>query len=164
MNEYLRYAVLIVILIIVQKTLIWLIALTSYDITPDIVLIGIVYIGIRKGKITGSIGGFITGLLIDFLSFSFLGLMALSKATAGFVAGFFNNENKIERYTYTYVFMLIVFVCSLANNVLYFTLYYQGTMLGFGDVLLRYIIPTAVYTSIISSLPAIFGRKKVFVR
>jgi len=164
MAEYVKYAVILVILAVVQKTLIWLLAVTSYDITPDIVLIGLVYVGIRKGKTTGSVGGFMVGLIIDFFSFSFLGLMALSKASAGFLAGFFNNENKIERYTRSYVFVIIVFVCSLVNNVLYFALYYQGTLLSFNDVLLRYVIPTAVYTAVISILPLIFIRKKVFNR
>lgn len=164
MAEYVRYAVLLVLLAIVQKTLIWLLAVTSYDITPDIVLIGLVYIGIQKGKITGSVGGFVIGLILDIFSFSFLGLMALSKASAGFLAGFFNYENKIERYTRSYIFVIIVFVCSLVNNVLYFALYYQGTLLGFTDILLRYIIPTAVYTSIIGILPLIFVRKRVIIR
>jgi len=164
MGEYVRYAILLIVLAAVQKTLIWLLAVTSYDITPDIVLIGLVYISIRKGKITGSVGGFVIGLILDFFSFSFLGLMALSKTSAGFLAGFFNNENKIERYTKSYVFVIIVFVCSLVNNVLYFSLYFQGTMLSFADVLLRYVIPTAIYTAFISILPLIFIRKKVIYR
>ena len=164
MAEYVRYAVLLVILAIVQKTLIWLLAVTSYDITPDIVLIGLVYIGIQKGKITSSVGGFLIGLILDFFSFSFLGLMALSKASAGFLAGFFNNENKIDRYTKSYIFVIIVFVCSLVNNFLYFALYYQGTLLSFADILLRYIIPTAVYTALISILPLIFLKKRSFIR
>jgi rod shape-determining protein MreD len=162
MAEYVRYAILLVILAIIQKTLIWLLAVTSYDITPDIVLIGLVYAGIQKGKIPGSVGGFIIGLILDFFSFSFLGLMALSKASAGFISGFFNNENKIERYSKSYIFIIIVFVCSLINNVIYFELYYQGTLLSFTDVLLRYVIPTAVYTAVISVLPLFFTRKKVF--
>lgn len=164
MGEYVRYAILLIVLAAVQKTLIWLIAVTNYDITPDVVLIGLVYISIKKGKITGSIGGFAAGLLLDFFSFSFLGLMALSKTSAGFLAGFFNSENKIERYTKSYVFVIIVFVCSLVNNVLYFSLYFQGTILGFMDVLLRYVIPTAIYTAFISILPLIFFRKKAFNR
>ena len=164
MGEYVKYAILLIVLAVVQKTLIWLLAVTSYDITPDIVLIGLVYISIQKGKITGSVGGFVIGLILDFFSFSFLGLMALSKTTAGFMAGFFNNENKIERYTKSYVFVIIVFVCSLVNNVLYFALYFQGTLLSFTDVLLRYVIPTAIYTAFISILPLIFIRKKVLYR
>lgn len=164
MAEYVRYGILLLVLVIVQKTLIWLIAVTSYEITPDILLIGIVYVSIRKGKITGSISGFLFGLLFDFFSFSFLGLMALAKATAGFTAGFFNRENKIERYTQSYVFLIIVFFCSLINNFLYFVLYFQGTILSFGDILFRYVIPTAVYTALVSIFPLIVIHRKVFKR
>ncbi|MCI0450317.1 MAG: rod shape-determining protein MreD [Chlorobi bacterium] len=161
MAENLKYAALLLVLVIVQKTLVWLIAVTSYEVTPDIVLVGLAYVGIKRGKIDGSIAGFLSGLLLDLFSFSFIGLMALSKSAAGFLSGFFNNENKIERYLSSYGFVLIVFFCSIVNNIFYFTIYFQGTNLVFSDVLLRYILPTAVYTSIISIIPVIFARKKI---
>jgi rod shape-determining protein MreD len=164
MQEYIKYSIVLLILVIVQKSLMWLIAITTHQITPDIVLIGLVYIGIKKGKITGSIGGFIFGLIFDMLSFSFLGLMALSKTTAGFISGFFDDESKVGRYLNTYVFVLIVFLCSICNNILYFTLYFQGTALTFQDILLRYIIPSAVYTSFFAILPIILTRKKIIGR
>lgn len=160
MLEYLKYAGILVGLIIVQKTLIGLIDVTSYQITPDIVLIGLVYVSIKKGKITGSVGGFVVGLILDMLSFSFIGLMALSKAVSGFVAGFFNVENKIERYLTSYVFIIIVSLASLFNNIIYFTIYFQGTNLTFTDVLLRYVVPTTVYTAIFSVFPIIFAKRK----
>jgi rod shape-determining protein MreD len=164
MREYIKYAAALLILVIIQKSLIWLIAVTDYQITPDILLIGLVYVGIRKGKIVGSSGGFIFGLIFDVFSFSFLGLTALSKSTAGFISGFFNTENKIERYTNSYVFVLIVLLCSMINNLIYFTLYFQGTSLTFLNILFRYIIPTAVYTAFFSILPIILTRKKIIGR
>lgn len=164
MGEYVRYGLLLLLLAVVQKTLIWLLAVTSYEITPDILLIGLVFVSIRKGRMTGSIAGFIFGLLLDFFSFSFLGLMALAKAFAGFTAGFFNNENKIEKYTRSYFFIIIVFICSLLNNFIYFLFYFQGTLLSFPDILFRYIIPTAVYTALVSVLPLIFFQRRAFKR
>lgn len=159
MTEYIKFAVAFVILIAIQKTLVWLIAVTEYQITPDLVLIGVVYLGIKKGKISGSLGGFITGLILDLLSFSFLGLSALSKATAGFISGFFNNTNKIERYTETYEFTLIVFLSSLFNNFLYFSLYFQGTSLNIPLIIIRYVLPTAIYTALLSIILIIFTRR-----
>lgn len=160
-KEYLKYAGLIIALIIIQKTLIWLIAVTSFDVTPDLVLIGVVYIGIRDGKIAGSVSGFLAGLIIDFISFSFLGLMALSKASAGFASGFFSNdESKIDKYTNSYIFVIIVFVCSLVNNMIYFAFYFQGTSLTLLDIVIRYVIPTAVYTSVFAIVPTIFAKRR----
>jgi len=161
MGQNLKYSALLLVLVIAQKTLVWLLAVTGYEVTPDIVLVGLAYVGIKRGKITGSIAGFLSGLLLDLFSFSFIGLMALSKSAGGFLSGFFNNENKMERYLSSYGFVLIVFFCSMVNNVIYFTIYFQGTSLVFSDVLLRYVLPTAVYTSIISIIPVIFARKKL---
>jgi rod shape-determining protein MreD len=158
--EHIKYAALLVLLIIVQKTLIWLIAVTSYDVTPDLVLIGLVHIGMKQGKIYGSVGGFIVGLIIDFISFSFIGLMALSKATAGFLSGFFSNKEKVERYLNTYQFVIIILFCSIVHNIVYFTIYFQGASLGFSDILLRYVFPTSVYTAIFAIIPVIFERRK----
>jgi rod shape-determining protein MreD len=137
-----------------------LIAVTEFQITPDVVLIGVVFLGIRKGKIPGCVSGFFAGLLIDLFSFSFVGLSALSKATGGFVSGFFNNENKLERYTQTYEFLLIVLMSSLFNNFLYFLLYFQGTSLGISVIIIRYILPTAVYTSLLSIPMVIFTKRR----
>jgi rod shape-determining protein MreD len=164
MIEYLKYAGILAILVIVQKTLISLIDVTSYRITPDIVLIGMVYIAINKGKITGSITGFVSGLILDLFSFSFIGLMALAKSFAGFFAGFFSVENKIERYLNSYIFTIIVSLASLINNVIYYTIYFQGTNLDFADIMLRYVVPTTVYTAIFSVFPIIFTRRRRLIR
>jgi len=111
MGEYVKYAILLIVLAVVQKTLIWLLAVTSYDITPDIVLIGLVYISIQKGKITGSVGGFVIGLILDFFSFSFLGLMALSKTTAALWQASLTMKIKskdIQKATYLLLLYLFV--------------------------------------------------------
>jgi rod shape-determining protein MreD len=163
MIEYVKYFALLLGLIIIQKTLIWLIAVTNYQITPDIVLIGLVFLGIRSGRIAGTVGGFVCGLIMDLLSFTFLGLMGLSKAAAGFASGFFNNENKIETYTRGYAFVMIVFFCSLINNLIYFGIYFQGSPLTFSDLLLRYVIPTAIYTGLISFLPVMFVKRRPII-
>jgi len=158
--QHLKYAGVLLALIIVQKTFIWLIAVTNYDVTPDLVLIGLVYIGMRNGKTYGSIAGFLSGLTIDFISFSFLGLMALSKAAAGFTSGFFNDEHKVERYLAGIGFIFIVLLCSLINNTVYFTVYFQGSTLKLSDILIRYVIPTSIYTAIFAVIPVIFERRK----
>lgn len=151
-------------LIVIQKTLLGLIAVTSYEITPDVVLIGIVYIAMRRGKIAGSVGGFAAGFIIDFISFSFLGLMALSKTVAGFISGFFNDENKIDHYLSSYVFVLVVLLCSLINNTIYFMIYYQGTILAPVDILVKYVLPTSVYTAFVSVFAVVINKKKLFTR
>lgn len=161
MAEYIKFSVIIIILVLVQKSLMWLIALTEYQITPDIILIGVVYFGIRKGKIPGSVAGFFAGLFLDLLSFSFIGLSALSQATSGFISGFFNNENKIQRYTGSISFVWIVILSSLFNNLIYFSLYYQGTSVGMLGVIFKYVLPTSIYTAVLSVPVIMFTKRRV---
>ncbi|HRE10123.1 MAG TPA: hypothetical protein PLN22_04815 [Ignavibacteria bacterium] len=58
MNEYLKYGGILLALILLQKTVVSFIDVTEFRITPDLVLIGLVYVGIKRGKITGSIAGY----------------------------------------------------------------------------------------------------------
>jgi rod shape-determining protein MreD len=164
MVEYLKYAGILLVLIIIQKTLINFIDVTEFKITPDVVLIGLVYVGIKRGKITGSISGFLSGLVLDIFSFSFIGLMAFTKTIAGFITGFFHDDTKMERYLNSYIFIFIVIFCSLINNTVYFMFYFQGTNLMPIDILLRYIVPTTVYTALFSVFPVIFARRRRFAR
>ena len=164
MMEYLKYAGILLGLIIIQKTAVSFIDVTEFRITPDLVIIGLVYVGIKKGKITGSAAGFIAGLILDIFSFSFIGLMALSKTVAGFASGFFNNEQKEERYLNSYIFIIIVSICSIINNTVYYVFYFQGTNLVFLDILIRYVLPTTVYTALFSVIPVIFARRRRFAR
>ena len=164
MKEYLKYSGILLALILIQKTVINFIDVTEFKITPDVVLIGLVYVGIKRGKITGSISGFLSGLILDIFSFSFIGLMALSKTVAGFVSGFFNENTKMERYLNSYIFILIVTFCSLINNTVYFLFYFQGTNLVLFDIVIRYIVPTTIYTALFSIFPVLFARRRRFAR
>ncbi len=164
MIDYLKYAGILLGLVIIQKTLIGFIDVTEYRITPDIVIIGLVYVGIKRGKIIGGISGFLSGIVLDIFSFSFIGLMALAKTVSGFVSGYFHNELKMERYLNTYRFIVIVSFCSLVNNFLYYYIYFQGTSLEMSDMVLRYVVPTTVYTALFSVFPVLFARKRRFSR
>lgn len=156
--KYVKYFAILLALIIVQKTLIWLISLSSLNITPDLVLISVVYISVSEGKIFGSITGFIAGLTIDLISGSFLGLMALSYAVAGFVAGGFYSEG--EKFLSKINFLIIIFICSIISNLIYYVIYFQGLSLNFIEIFTKYILTTSTYTTIVSIVYIIFPGKK----
>lgn len=154
-----KYISVLIVLILIQKTFIWLISLSTLNITPDLVIIAIVYISISEGKIFGSITGFLAGLSIDLLSGSFLGLMALSYAIAGFVAGGFTTEG--DKYLYKFNFLIILFLCSIISNFIYYVIYFQGLSMNFLEIFSKYILTTTTYTAIVSLIYIIFPRKKV---
>jgi rod shape-determining protein MreD len=156
--KYVKYIAILAVLIIIQKTLIWLISLSALNITPDLVLIAVVYISISEGKIFGSVTGFLAGLVIDLISGSFLGLMALSFSVAGFVAGSFYTEG--DRYLLKLNFLIIIFLCSVISNFIYYFIYFQGLALNMFEIFTKYILTTSTYTTILSIVYVILPSKK----
>lgn len=156
--KYIKYSAILAILILLQKTFIWLIALSAMNITPDLVIIAVVYISISEGKIFGSITGFLAGLAIDLISGSFLGLMALSYSLAGFIAGGFFTEG--DKYLFKLNFLIIVFLSSIISNFIFYIIYFQGLSLNLLEIFTRYILTTTTYTAIVSIVYIIFPSKK----
>ena len=161
-KSIIRNAVILLILIVIQKTFVWYISLSQLNISPDFVIIALVYIGVREGKISGAIYGFTAGLLLDVLSGSFLGLLSLSYAVATFIAGFFQTDN--ERFLVRFNFIIAVFAISIISNLIYFGLFFQGTPIVFSKIILLYILPSSTYSTIISLVYIILPRKKGFDR
>jgi len=153
-----RNIVTLLVLIAFQKTVVWFISLSQLNIAPDFVIIALIYIGVREGKISGAIYGFLAGMLLDVLSGSFLGLLALSYTISAFIAGFFQSDN--ERFLVRFNFIIVVFAISIISNIIYFGLFFQGTPIIFSKVILLYILPSSTYTTIISLVYTILPKKK----
>lgn len=66
-------------------------------VMPDLVLIVVVYISFMNSSIAGSTCGFISGLLLDFLSAAPIGLNAFTKACTGFITGKFSGSFNLNR-------------------------------------------------------------------
>jgi len=156
--KFAKYAVILFVLILVQKTLIWLISLSALNITPDLVLIALVYISVSEGKIFGSIAGFIAGFAIDLVSGTFLGLTALSYSIAGFAAGAFLTEG--DKYLSKINFLIVVFMGSMISNFIFYMIYFQGLPLNFIEIFSKYVLTSSTYTTLVSVIYLIFPRKK----
>lgn len=156
--KYVKYFVILFVLILVQKTLIWLISLSTLNITPDLVLIAIVYISVSEGKIFGSIAGFLAGFAIDLVSGTFLGLTALSYSIAGFAAGAFISDG--DKYLTKINFLIVVFLSSMISNFIFYLIYFQGLSLNLIEIFSKYILTTSTYTTLVSIIYIIFPRKK----
>ena len=153
-----RYTIILLILVFIQKSFIYYITLSDYNIAPDLVVIALAYIGAKEGKIHGMLFGFFAGLLVDILSGSFFGLSALSYSLAAFIAGFFMTEN--DKFVYKWYFMITVFASSFVANITYFGIYFQGTPLNFTVVFLSYVMTSSTYTTLMSFIYTIIPRKK----
>lgn len=142
--HYARYALILIVLLIVQKTLIPFISLAG--VTPDVLLIFVVVIALREGQIPGTVLGFIIGLVVDIVSGDFLGLGALTKTIAGFTAGYFYNEMNPLQPLGAYTLFIVVAVAAIVHNIIHFTLLFQGIPVSFFEVVFKFIIGSTVYT------------------
>lgn len=166
LTTYLKYAGIFILLILIQVSLIgYLLSIPNYNITPDIVILFVIYIGYIRGHIPGMVSGFLAGLTLDILSGSFIGLLALSYCIAGYVAGYFNKqltENSSKKSS----FIGIIFVCTLVAYTIFYVIYFQGSNLNFIDIFLKHVITTTVYTGVFGLLFALlvnrFNTKKSF--
>lgn len=67
-------------------------------VVPDLVLLIVIYVSFMNSSVIGTTAGFISGLLLDFLSASPIGLNSFTQTLTGFIAGKFSgsfNQNKI---------------------------------------------------------------------
>lgn len=151
MRRHLQSAAIVLVLVLLQATFIPLISING--VAPDILIVWIVFNGIRRGQIEGVTGGFLVGLLQDLVTTQFFGLAALGKLIAGFLAGYFFNENKTGLTLGTYRFLLILGLCSVVHNLVYYTIFLLGMEDAGGLTLITLSLSASVYTVAIGSLP-----------
>jgi len=160
MRRILRYVGISLALIVLQTTLVRFMAIET--ITPDLLLIWIVALALWKGQTTATAAGFLLGLSMDLLSGQdgMLGLAALAKTAAGFVAGFFHDENRVLPALGSFQFPVFTAITALVHNLVYFAVYLQGSGIGMGNAILIYGIPSTVYTVALSVIPMmVFARR-----
>jgi rod shape-determining protein MreD len=126
-------------------------------------LIWVIYTAVRRGQIEATITGFLVGLLQDLVATQLLGLAALSKTVAGFLAGYFFNENKTDQTLGTYQFLLIVGLGSLVHDLIYFTIFLQSTDVPLFLTIAEFSLATTAYTTVLSALPMFAFSRKVVV-
>ncbi len=130
------------------------------NIYPDLLLIFLVYFSLRKGQLPGTVAGFIIGFFFDLFSGSILGASMFSKTLAGFTAGYFFNENKIQYNLNSYLFILIVWFCSSLDSMFYQILISKNININFASLFLKQSILPATYTAAISLIWMIFKPKR----
>jgi rod shape-determining protein MreD len=155
-TNYLKYAGVFIVLIVLQVTFIgYLLSIPNYNITPDIVILFVIFLGYTKGHIPGMVSGFLAGLTLDILSGSFLGLIALSYCVSGFIAGYFNRQLS-EMSAKKSSFIGIIFICTLVAYTVFYVIYFQGSEISFADIFLKHIITATLYTSLFGLIFALF--------
>ncbi|HTY37676.1 MAG TPA: rod shape-determining protein MreD [Bacteroidota bacterium] len=151
MEHYLRSALVALALLLLQTTFLPLVSIGGF--VPDVFLIWVVYVAVRRGQIEATITGFIVGLLQDAVSMQFFGLSALTKTIAGFVAGYFFNDNSTEQTLGSYRFLTIVLLSSVVHNVIYYGIFLQGIQDSVVTTTIEFSVFTGLYTVFVGMFP-----------
>lgn len=134
--------------------------LSIQKIRPDFILILVLFIGQKEGRIFGQLAGFSMGLIVDLLGMSsFLGLSCFVMTLSGFLAGFLKNQkSKMNIFSY---YLMVLLICFIHFFLLY-SIYYHSLDLSLQYRLVRYIFPSIIYTGVFYFLiEFIFSRQTV---
>jgi rod shape-determining protein MreD len=108
---------------------------------PDLILIAILYLGNRYGVITGTLSGFVLGILQDALSLTPLGISSLANSICGFLAG----ETKEIKLTANMSFLVALLIILLHGAIFYFFYQYRSEATYFHLIVTR-VFPNTIYT------------------
>lgn len=120
---------------------------------PDLLLIFVIIISVRNGKIAGLLAGFIAGLAQDAITLGFLGVYAFAKSSLGFWLGVWleRRQNPFR----TWMWLPVIFICAF----LQFSWHGLFTMIeaemNYGSFIIFKVAPAAVYTGFVGYLWAL---------
>jgi rod shape-determining protein MreD len=139
-----RYVLLFVMAFILQVTIISYIEILYWR--PDVVLIILIFFSLRFGPNWGMTVGFFLGLLQDLVSAHLLGLLALSKTVAGFIAGSLSGK-----FAARAEFFLTLLIAGLAHDFIYFFIYTLGEEFSVQSLIVLYTVPNLMYTILVGA-------------
>jgi rod shape-determining protein MreD len=149
--RFVYYGIVALLLAVIKVVLLDLIAVSS--ITPDLILILVVWIALKEGQFKALFAGFACGLLFDIVSIDVIGTNALTKTLVGLIAGFFYKEHHADNIIGSFKFLGIVFLCSVFHNLVYNIFYIRPSQISFATFFLKYGLATSLYTTVIAVFP-----------
>jgi rod shape-determining protein MreD len=153
--KVLRYMLILATALILQSTLLKLIALG--EIRPDLIMVALFYVALLEGSYGATIAGFCVGLVQDVYDPHTLGLNALCKSLVGFGLGYCQRGVFMEGL---FARSFILFAAVLLHDILYFLLsYWPEVGKGLGMVF-HSGIPAALYTAILGYVIFYLIRRK----
>jgi len=119
-------------------------------VKPDLILILVVFNGFLRGSREGAFLGFLAGLTQDIFIGNYIGLNALTKMLAGYLAGL--AEARFYKESVVIVSMITFVVSILSQFVYYVLLFYLYIQVPPFFAVSQVIIPTATYTTLLVPL------------
>lgn len=132
-------------------------------VSPQLIILFVVYLSLREGQLFGMGGGLLIGLLNDSLVTHFIGYTSFVGVMAGFVAGFFFKESDVELTARTFNFAWISAITLAVSELAALPIVASGE-LNYFYVFLKFTVGTTIYTSVFAMIIVFMnGRKSHYV-
>lgn len=122
-------------------------------VTPDLVLLFLLYMSYASGTVTLFFLGFLMGILQDLFMGEMLGVSSLANTIVVYLLGFWNTE---EIDYLSFAWKLLIF--SLIKFTVVYTVIEYGTGQSWLGTLYRSVVPFSIYTVLTGMIFLIFFR------
>ena len=141
----------------------WLVfqRLGLWGVVPDVVLLFVALVAIKRGRLAGAVAGFSAGLLMDILTNpQMFGLNALVKTLIGFVVGLFrSDQGEHTRVAPPQALVGALVVAAVHNGLITILLALdQGTRTPF--LIVGLWLGGAVYTAVVAFVASLFSTRR----
>ena len=123
------------------------------DVRPDLTLIALTAVALRRGPVAGLYAGLFLGLLQDVYTVDSLGADVLADSIVGYAMGFF--EEKVMKVMAATRVLLLGLALIAHDLVWYLAAGFHGR--GFFEALLFQSLPSAVYTLVLGAVAFYFA-------
>lgn len=124
-------------------------ALRIADVAPDIPLIVVVLLALRRGPEFGCLGGFAAGLLQDVAGGGLIGVQALTKALIGFAIGTVGGRLRVTQPLVQVPGLVLLSVLEgLARFALLKVFHFPA---AFGELMSYVVLPQALYNGFLGA-------------
>jgi rod shape-determining protein MreD len=124
-------------------------ALRIGDVLPDLPLIVVALLALRRGPEFGCVAGFAAGLLQDAAGGGLIGVQALTKALAGFAIGALGAELRVTQPLVQVPGLALLTILEGLVRFGLLKLFHFGV--PFGELMLYVVIPQAVYNGFLGA-------------
>jgi len=137
--------------LVLQQTLAaWL---SAGGVRPDLMLIALTAVALRRGPVVGLYAGLYLGLVQDVYAVDTLGANVLAKGIVGYAMGFF--EEKVMKVMAATRVLLLASALIVHDLIFYLASGFRGIF--FRDALLFQSLPSAIYTLVLGAVVFYFA-------
>ncbi len=119
------------------------------NVTPDIPLIIVVLLALRRGPEFGCLGGFAAGLLQDAAAGGLIGIQALTKALIGFGVGLAGGRLRVTQPLVQVPGLVFLSVAEGLLRYAFLRLFHFPA--AFGELVTYVVIPQALYNGLLGA-------------